>query len=268
MIKQPKYFVTKTKPVDDIAPTPASVVQVVTAPKKSFQLPRVPLPHSPKIAHFLVLAVGLATLGSLSLLVAFTSGLIHASTLRGNLPVLFPQPAAGVIVAGPSGNGTQGLSFDIKTADARVEIIRSFLERHNSPLTPHEHYAKELVAAADRYSLDYRLLPAIMMQESNLCKASKPELKNCLGFGIHARGELGFETYEAGFDRAARELKANYIDIGLVTPEQIMTKYTPSSNGSWADSVNQWIAEMEHNDREIGKTATADADLLEYVVKK
>jgi hypothetical protein len=268
MIKQPKYFVTKTKSPEEKIQTPASVVEMPPVHKKRFQIPHITLPQSPKIAHLIVLVIGLATLGSLSLLVAFTSGLIHASSLRGNLPILFPQPAEGVIVAGPSGNGTQGLSFDIKTADARVEIIRSFLERHNSPLDPQEHYAKELVAAADRYDLDYRLLPAIMMQESNLCKASKPELKNCAGFGIHARGELGFETYEAGFDRAARELKANYIDIGLVTPEQIMTKYTPSSNGSWADSVNQWISEMEHNDREIGKTATADADLLEYVVKK
>ncbi|MEP7167409.1 MAG: hypothetical protein ABI758_05520 [Candidatus Woesebacteria bacterium] len=269
MIKQPKYFVSKPKGQTAIEESPAPIaLQAVAPTPKRLQLPRIALPKSTKIAHFAVLGVGLSTLCGLSLLVAVTSGLIHASTFKDNLPQLFPKAPEGVIVAGSAGTGGQGLSFDIKTADARVEIVRSFLDRYNSPLTPQDHYAQELVASADRYGLDYRLLPAIMMQESNLCKASDPKLHNCLGFGIHANGTLGFDTYEEGFDRAAKELKANYIDQGLVTPEQIMKKYTPSSNGSWANSVNQWIAEMEHNDREVGKTATADANLLEYVVKR
>jgi len=157
-----------------------------------------------------------------------------------------------------------GIKTAIEGADARVSIVASFLERHDSPLEPYDHYARALIEASDRYNLDYRLLPAIMMQESNLCKAVPEGSNNCLGFGVHARGTLGFDTYEAGFDRAARELKERYVDIGLTTPEQIMTKYTPSSNGSWAFSVNQWIVEMEFNDREKAKVDRQDNDLLEY----
>lgn len=157
-----------------------------------------------------------------------------------------------------------GLKTAIEVADARVSIVAAFLERHNSPLEPADHYARALVEAADRYNLDYRLLPAIMMQESNLCKSVPPGSNNCLGFGVHARGTLGFDTYEAGFDRAARELKERYVDIGLDTPEKIMTKYTPSSNGSWAFSVNQWIVEMEYNDREKARVDRQDNNLLEY----
>jgi hypothetical protein len=157
-----------------------------------------------------------------------------------------------------------GVKSTIETADARVDIVAAFLTRHDSPLTPAEHYARSLVETADRYNLDYRLLPAIMMQESNLCKVSDPKLHNCLGFGIHARGALGFDTYEDSFDRAARELKQRYIDIGLTTPEAIMTKYTPSSNGSWAFSVNQWIVEMEHNDQQLARVERQDNNLLEY----
>ncbi len=159
---------------------------------------------------------------------------------------------------------TTGLQFDAKTADARVDIVASFLSRYNSPLKPADHYGQILVDTADRYGLDYRLLPAIMMQESNLCKASDPAIHNCLGFGIHKNGTLAFDTYEESFDRAARELKERYIDQGLTTPEQIMTKYTPSSNGSWANSVNQWIAEMEFNSRQKGVTSTQDMDLTTY----
>lgn len=159
---------------------------------------------------------------------------------------------------------TTGASSAVQGSDARATLVANFLERHGSPLQPYDYYGKALVEAADRYNLDFRLLPAIMMQESNLCKSIPEGSYNCLGFGIHARGTLGFENYEAGFDRAAREIKKNYVDIGLTTPEAIMRKYTPSSNGSWAFSVNQWIVEMEYNDRDRAKTDRKNNDLLEY----
>jgi hypothetical protein len=159
----------------------------------------------------------------------------------------------------------KGVTSQVETVDARAELVSSFLARYNSPLEPHEYYGTVLVEIADRYEIDFRLLPAIAMQESNLCKNAPEGTFNCLGFGIHKKGTLGFDSYEAGFERAAKELKKNYIDRGLVTPEQIMKKYTPSSNGSWANSVNQWMAEMRYNDRSKGKTDKTDADLLEFV---
>lgn len=158
-----------------------------------------------------------------------------------------------------------GMEASLEAEDARPAIVANFLERHNSPLQPYDHYGKVLVEIADRYGIDFRLLPAIAMQESNLCKAIPPGSNNCLGFGVHERGTLGFQKYEDGFERAAKELKKYYIDIGLTTPEQIMTKYTPSSNGSWANSVNQWMAEMRYDDRGKGRTEKTDADLLEFV---
>lgn len=159
----------------------------------------------------------------------------------------------------------KGVNSIIEVADSRAAIITRFLARYDSPLTPHHYYGQKLVEIADTYNLDFRLLPAIMMQESNLCKHIPEGTHNCLGFGIHSRGTLGFDSYEAGFERAAREIKANYIDIGLTTPEQIMRKYTPSSQGSWANSVNQWMAEMRYDDRELGRTKKTNADVLEFV---
>ncbi len=164
----------------------------------------------------------------------------------------------------PSQSASHGISSVVESGDARPFIVAAFLERYKSPMTPHDHYGKFIVETADKYDVDYRLIPAIMMQESNLCKNAPEGTFNCLGFGIHSRGTLGFENYEASIERATRELKANYIDRGLTTPEKIMTKYTPSSNGSWAESVNQWIAEMEYNDRAKGKAEKTDADLTIY----
>ena len=164
-----------------------------------------------------------------------------------------------------SNQEVKGVSTIKEIEDAREQIVGSFLERHNSPLEPYDYFGQFLVEIADKYGIDYRLLPAIAMQESNLCKKIPEGSFNCLGFGVHSKGTLAFESYEANFERAAKELKKNYIDIGLTTPEKIMTKYTPHSNGSWANSVNQWIAEMEYNSREKGRTEKTDADLEEYV---
>lgn len=159
----------------------------------------------------------------------------------------------------------KGVATIIEYDDSRPAIVANFLERHKSPLQPYDEFGQMLVEIADRYNIDFRLLPSIMMQESNLCKSIPEGTYNCLGFGIHSRGTLGFDSYEAGFERAAREIKANYIDIGLTTPEEIMTKYTPSSNGSWAASVNQWMAEMRYDDRQLGRELKTNADVLEFV---
>lgn len=157
----------------------------------------------------------------------------------------------------------------IESEDARAQIIAQFLERYNSPMKPYDFYGEKIVEIADRYQIDFRLLPAIAMQESGLCKNQNPNApRNCLGFGIHKSGTLDFESYEAGFEKAGRELKAYYIDKGLLTVEQIESKYTPSSNGSWANSVNQWMAEMRFDDRQMGRENEDNVNVIEFAKKK
>lgn len=258
MIKQPKYFISRDLPVKT-----ALVPKLVDQPKASFA---VPIPRTLAIlaAYRNYILVMVAVVSLLGLGVLGFAPYVRSKALAFPLPTFPASQRSSTIVSQSAPINPGGLTYDVKIADARVEIVKTFLERYDSPLKPAEQYAQLLVDSADRYDLDYRLLPAIMMQESNLCKMSKPELKNCFGFGIRKEMELGFDSYEASFDRVARELKERYIDIGLTTPEQIMTKYTPSSNGSWAASVNQWIAEMEHNNRAKGIASEADANLLEY----
>ncbi len=181
-----------------------------------------------------------------------------------------PDLANSMVASSSQGYGqnlgeVKGISTTVQAGDAREALLANFLARHDSPLKPYDEYAHKIVAISDKYGIDFRLLPAIAMQESNLCKVIPPGTYNCLGFGIHKRGTLGFDNYEDAFDRAGRELKANYIDEGRVTPYQIMQKYTPSSNGSWAESVNQWMSEMRYDDREKGLELKVNADLNEFV---
>jgi hypothetical protein len=183
-----------------------------------------------------------------------------------------PHPGSGLAASKKSQyaplNQVQGIAGQVSAGDARAEIVANFLRRYNSPLQPYDEWGEKLVEIADKYCVDFRLLPAIAMQESNLCKNIPEGSFNCLGFGIHERGTLAFESYEANFERAARELKAYYIDKGRVTPEDIMRKYTPSSKGAWANSVNQWLSEMQYNDRQLGRADDTNHNLLEFACKK
>lgn len=130
----------------------------------------------------------------------------------------------------------------IKTEDARPEILNQYLTKHKSPLAPH---SEELFTAGEKYGLDYRLMAAIAMCESNLCKKSPDNSYNCWGF---ENGATKFRSWEHAFERVAKTLKEGYIDQGLVTPEEIMPKYAPPSvakGGPWAKCVNQFLEELE-----------------------
>ncbi|MBU0974509.1 glucosaminidase domain-containing protein [Patescibacteria group bacterium] len=172
-----------------------------------------------------------------------------------------------------------------ESEDARAVIVANFLKRYNTPkplgvrkldhpLVPEDYFGKFFVELADEYNLDFRLLPAIAMQESNLCVSTPRPLDkngnvvesyNCLGFGVYGKKVTMFPSFEANFEQAAKTLKKNYIDIGLDTPYKIMKKYTPPSDGSWAESVNQWMTEMRYDDRSSGIKLKENTDLLEFV---
>ena len=132
---------------------------------------------------------------------------------------------------------------DIISEDARVEMTRQFLARYNSPL---EEHAALIVATSEKYELDYRLIPAIAMQESGLCRRIPEGSHNCWGFGIYGGKVTKFQNYPEAIETVTRTLANKYKeDHGLVTAEQIMSMYTPSSNGSWANGVNFFMDKMQ-----------------------
>jgi len=127
-------------------------------------------------------------------------------------------------------------------ADARPMLIKNYLEKYNSPLEP---YSDLIFQISEDYGFEYYWIVAIAQQESNLCKKAPEGSHNCWGYGIHKKGTLGFDSYELAIKSYAEYLKREYFDKGLNTPELMMTKYCPSSNGSWAAGVNQFIEEMK-----------------------
>ncbi len=126
--------------------------------------------------------------------------------------------------------------------DARPVIIKKYLERYNSPLLP---YSDLIFQLSQNYGYEYYWIVAIAQQESNLCKVIPENSHNCWGYGINKAGTLKFDNYELALRSYAEYLKREYFDKGYTTPEQIMKKYCPSSNGSWANGVNQFINDMQ-----------------------
>ena len=129
-------------------------------------------------------------------LILIILSLVYLSYLKQQLstPVTSATPSRAVVYAAlPT---IQNISnVEITQEDARIEMVRQFFARYNSPLEP---YAKDVVYYADLYSLDFRIVPSIAMQESNLCLKAPVDSNNCWGFGIYGGNIKKFDSYPEG----------------------------------------------------------------------
>ena len=140
----------------------------------------------------------------------------------------------------PSPPNSYQSNFEL--TDGRAANLKHFFRKYNSPLYD---YAELIVSVSDKYGFDYRLLPAIAMQESNLCRYIPENSHNCWGWGIYGDQVIRFSSYEEAIEKVAAGIKKEYIDKGLVTASMIMKKYTPSSPGTWARGVNTFLRMLE-----------------------
>ena len=109
----------------------------------------------------------------------------------------------------------------------KVKAIRTYLSSRNAPLAA---YAEEFVRAADYYKIDYRLVAAISVIESN---GGKHCFKQYNAWGW---GKKGFSSWKDGIWTVSKGL-SNYYARGLKTPKLISRYYCPPSADSWANKV-------------------------------
>jgi len=192
---------------------------------------------------FVFLILTPITLGiSVFSLLAVSNAEANTKTADTSSVSFLNKPRSGVRVYASLPITQPSISAQVTASDARAAILRQYLTVYGSPLIP---YAEKIVEVADRHGMDYRLITAIAQQESNLCKIIPYDSHNCWGWGITGSSTLYFDSYEQGIETVTQGLKENYIDKGYITPDEIMTKYTPHSNGSWARGVNIFLADME-----------------------
>lgn len=167
--------------------------------------------------------------------------LTYNSFQRNNIVAMGKNPRVA-FAALPVASGT--LKINIVSQDARLVAVKAFFRKYHSDLLP---FANEVINSADKYGLDFRLIPAIAMQESGGCRNAPKNSYNCWGFGIYAKRVTKFDNYAQAIDTVTKTLAKQYKANGLETPEQIMTKYTPGSNGSWARGVNHFMNQLAIN---------------------
>ncbi len=192
---------------------------------------------------FLFFVITPITLGaSIIAITSIKTDTTHPQVLSATANTLSSSTKPGVQVYASLPADIPAVSAEVIGQDARVEMIKQYMDKYDSPLSP---YADYIVQKADQYGIDYRLIVAIARKESGMCKIIPPGGHNCWGWGIHSAGTLGFDSYEEAIETVTKGLKENYYDKGYVEPNEIMRKYTPHSpEGIWAENVQTFMDEM------------------------
>lgn len=131
--------------------------------------------------------------------------------------------------------------IEAKTIDRELVLTR-FFEKYNSPLLP---FVKTFVEVADRYKIDFRLLPAISCIESSCGKRLIPGSYNPFGWGIYGDNVIRFASYDEAIEKVGEGLNKGYFSKGLNTPEKIAPVYTPPSHVHWLGKVKYFMNEMD-----------------------
>jgi len=124
----------------------------------------------------------------------------------------------------------------------RTANLRAFFKSYNSSLEP---YSEHFVLVADKYGLDYRLLPAISCVESTCGKFYIPSSNNPFGWGIYGNTVTSFESIEVGIDTVGAGLAKNYVNKGYDTVEEIAPIYNPNTPVQWGGKINFFFKQID-----------------------
>lgn len=122
--------------------------------------------------------------------------------------------------------------------DNRVKALKNIFNKYSSPLA---EYSGIFVAEADKYGVDWRLLPAISGLESSFGLYLMPESYNGYGWG---GGYIYFEDWEDGIATINKTLRENYMDkwnardVWSIGPIYAESK-------TWSVRVNSFMNEIE-----------------------
>lgn len=134
---------------------------------------------------------------------------------------------------------THSGEIEVKQLDKRAKILADYLATHNSPL---EYHAQDFIDAANKYSLDWKLVAAISGVESTFGKFI-PGGFNGWGWGVYGTQALYFESWRDGIYTVSRGLRENYIDKGYTEPYSMNRIYAESP--TWGSKVTYFMKEIE-----------------------
>jgi hypothetical protein len=124
----------------------------------------------------------------------------------------------------------------------RTLVLRQFFLKNKSPLV---EQARSFVEIADKYNLDYRLLPAISCTESSCGKFLIKSSHNPFGWGIYGNKVTSFSSYDEAIEKVAAGISKHYASHGLDTPEKIGPKYNPNTPQSWSGKTRYFMNQID-----------------------
>lgn len=130
---------------------------------------------------------------------------------------------------------------DSSSNDVRIQILRKFLERYNSPLAP---FAKTFVESADENNLDWKFVAAISGLESTFGQQIPSNSYNAWGWGVYGDNVIRFASWEEGIKTISKGLKERYIEKwGATNIYEIGAMYAASP--TWASRVAYFMGKIE-----------------------
>jgi len=147
-----------------------------------------------------------------------------------------PLKAEAIDVAASSASLRNGVVLK-EEFDERFLLLASYLKGKSSPLTDYSH---DFIKAADYWSLDWRLMPAIAGLESSFGKRLVAGSHNPFGWG---GGYIYFSSWEEAINQVGQSLREKYYDRGKDTPLKIGPVYAPP-NPQWGVLVKHLMEEI------------------------
>lgn len=135
--------------------------------------------------------------------------------------------------------GKEGIT-EVKKIDKKALILTKYLERYHSPM---KYHAQDLIDAANRYDLDWKLLPAIAGVESTFGKHI-PGGYNAYGWGVYGTNRIYFKSWRDGMFTVAKGLKENYVNRDLTNPYVMNRIY--ASSPTWGGRVSYFMNDLEN----------------------
>ena len=123
----------------------------------------------------------------------------------------------------------------------RKEALSKFFEKYNSPLKDN---VDTFIEEADKFGIDYRIIPSISCMESTCGKFLIKNSYNPFGWGIYGDNAIYFKNYDEAIKTVALGLNKGYFSKGHDTLEEIAPIYTPPNSNNWKNGVSFFMTEI------------------------
>jgi len=180
--------------------------------------------------------------------ISFLAAYKRGTAARLTYPI-HQYPNLDIHKALPASSG-KVLGSSITSDDARSLIIERFIKRYR-PDSPFLPLTDIIVQEADRNEIDFRLVPAIAMCESNLgIRIPSSKSFNAWGIAVYTNTNKGkhFEDWTSAIMWVSQFLREKFYAKGITDLKEIGSIWAPPSvanNYSWTRCVQGFMDKME-----------------------